>query len=171
MKLFGLKTKDEKILKHMEKVREVVSRGLEARQKAGIKVRQPLAKLTADIASLEAGYVELIKDELNVKEVVFTALGHGGEVSLDTAISPELKAEGQYRELVRAIQDLRKEFGLTPSDKIKLCLDTDQNGKDLVQKFEQDLKKSVITSQIEFKANNGEEIKVDNLSFKIEIKK
>ena len=170
LKLFGIKSKENKILKNMEAVREIVTRGLEARQKAGIKVRQPLAKLSTESHKLSAEYAELIKDELNVKEVVFDSLTEPG-VSLDTIITPELKLEGQYRELVRAIQDLRKTTGLTPSDKISLIIETDAVGQSLIQKFETDLKKSVIASSVEFKKNDGTEVKVDELSFKIEVKK
>lgn len=41
---------------------------------------------------------------------------------LDTTITPELKAEGGYRELVRTVQDLRKEKGLAPNDPISIVL-------------------------------------------------
>ena len=170
LKFFKFKTKKAKIVKDMEITREIVSRGLEARQKAGIKVRQPLAKLFTESHELSSDYVELIKDELNVKEVAFDSLTEPG-VTLDTVITPELKLEGQYRELVRAIQDLRKTTGLTPSDKISLVIEADSVGKNIVDKFETELKKSVIASSVEFKKNDGTEVKVDELSFKIEVKK
>ena len=158
------------MVKDREIRRKIFSRGREARKKAGNKARQPLAKLFTESHELSSDYVELIKDELNVKEVAFDSLTEPG-VTLDTVITPELKLEGQYRELVRAIQDLRKTTGLTPSDKISLIIETDAVGQSLIQKFETDLKKSVIASSVEFKKNDGTEVKVDELSFKIEVKK
>ncbi len=44
-------------------------------------------------------------------------------VNLDTEITPELAAEGLARDLVRALNDLRKETGLAISDRIALVLD------------------------------------------------
>jgi isoleucyl-tRNA synthetase len=171
-RLFGLlKSPDEKILKDMEAVRAIVTRGLEARQKAGIKVRQPLATLTADSTPLGAEYLELIKDELNVKQVVFAAINGEGQVSLDTHITLELKAEGDFRELVRAIQDLRKIKGFTPSDKVNLSVDTDQNGKTLVGKFDAEIKKAAGVVKIELKPNDGEHIDIDKTEFRIKISK
>jgi isoleucyl-tRNA synthetase len=171
-RLFGLiKSPEDKILKDMEITRGIVSRGLEARQKAGIKVRQPLSKLTSDSTPLGAEYLELIKDELNVKEVIFAALGKDGEVSLDTHITPELKDEGDFRELVRAIQDMRKIKGFTPSDKVSLFVDTDQNGKTLLQKFEAEIKKSAGVTKIELGPNDGEHIDISKTEFRIKISK
>ena len=40
------------------------------------------------------------------------------EIELDTEITKELKEEGLARELVRQIQQMRKEAGLVPQDKI-----------------------------------------------------
>lgn len=98
------------LLMNMEEVRRICSLALEARQKAGIKVRQPLQKLTADTRKLKADFLELIKDEVNVKEVV------DGEFALDTVITEELKTEGEARDALRAVQDLRKQAGLSPRD-------------------------------------------------------
>ena len=94
-----------------------------------------------------------------------------GEVELDAKITPELKQEGNYRELVRALQDMRKKMGFTPSDVIALNFETNDMGKALIGKFEADIKKTVLVSKIEFKANDGQEIKIDELVFKVKIDK
>ncbi len=112
---------DEKILEGMELVRQVVEKGHAARKEAGIKVRQPLAKLTINNLTMKQfsnDFVQLIKDELNVKDVEFVRGKGELEVSLDTKITPELKAEGEKRELIRQIQNLRKEAGCELNEEI-----------------------------------------------------
>jgi len=161
---------DEKIIEDMQKVREIVSRGLEARQEAGIKVRQPLSKIEIKNHKLSTEYSELIKDELNVKEISINPEIEN-DVLLDVELTGELKEEGSYRELVRAVQDMRKKAGLTPSNVISLTIETDNEGKKLIQKFKSEMKKTILASKIEFKENAGEEIKIDNFAFKVEMKK
>lgn len=156
------------VILNMAEVRKVVSLGLEARQKAGMKVRQPLAKIEVKDYKLGVAYSEVIKDELNVKEIVENT-NLETEVVLDVNITPELKEEGDYRDFVRGVQEMRKKTGLTPSDKISLSVETSEEGKKLIQKFEADLKKTVLAVSIEYAANEGEEIKVDTLIFKIKI--
>ena len=46
-------------------------------------------------------------------------------LALDVEITPELRAEGIAREVVRAVQDLRKNSGLAVEDRIELWLDAD----------------------------------------------
>ncbi|MEI6580724.1 MAG: class I tRNA ligase family protein [bacterium] len=166
--LFNEKFELENIIEEMEKVRKIVSLGLEARQKAGIKVRQPLSKIEVKDYKLSEEYTELIKDELNVKDLVEN-IDLENEVLLDIKITPELKEEGDYRELVRAIQDIRKKEGLTPSDTILLSLETNEEGKNLIQKFKEDIKKTVLAKDVNLKSNNGEEIKINDLMFKVSI--
>jgi isoleucyl-tRNA synthetase len=159
-----------KVLQNMEMTRNIVTLGLEARQKAGIKVRQPLGRLEIKNFALGEEYTELIKDEINVKEVVEDK-NIENEVVLDTEITEELKQEGDYRELVRAVQDMRKKMGLTPSDVVMLTVETNDAGKKLIQKFEPDMKKTVLVSEMDFKNTDGEEIKIGELVFKIKIEK
>ncbi|KKQ34198.1 MAG: Isoleucine-tRNA ligase, partial [Candidatus Nomurabacteria bacterium GW2011_GWB1_37_5] len=209
---FGVTEENNLLLEKMETVRKIVSLGLEARQKAGIKVRQPLASLKVSakggsasggksFLKLSSEYFDLIKDEVNVKEVEFTAgkrpdlkeapvlsksgaIGYKTQssevvvprsgleeavVELDTVITQELKEEGQYRELLRTIQDLRKNEGLQPNDKIGVTIDTDEIGKNLIQKFESDLKKTAGIINIDFTLNDGSEVVIDGLNFKIKI--
>ena len=49
-------------------------------------------------------------------------LPRGGFVVLDTAVTPELEAEGVARDLVRAVQQARKDAGLQVSDRIALSV-------------------------------------------------
>ena len=112
-----------KIIEEMEITRKIVSLGLEARQVAKIQVRQPLAKLEVKDYEFGNKYIELIKDELNVKEVIYN-MSISGEVALDIKITPELKAEGEYREFMRELQDTRKRLGLTSGDKMALSVET-----------------------------------------------
>lgn len=49
----------------------------------------------------------------------------GTQVMLDTRLTPELKAEGAARDVVRFVQDARKDAGLDVADKIELHLATD----------------------------------------------
>jgi isoleucyl-tRNA synthetase len=143
-----------KLLNDMEAVRVIASKGLEARMAAKINVRQPLAALRINndgslrqlTEADNAGLVELIKDEVNVKEVVFNAPIET-EVALDTAITPALKEEGDLRELLRKIQDLRKEKGLSVGDKASLVVPVEL--KLIVDKFGGEIKKATSLTSIE----------------------
>jgi isoleucyl-tRNA synthetase len=161
---------DSLVLKNMQTVRDICTNGNAERQKLGIPVRQPLAKLEVKDYKLSNEYIELIKEELNVKEIII-AKNIDENVLLYTQITPELKAEGDYRELVRALQVMRKKIGLTPSDIVSLTFETNDAGKKLIQKFEADMKKTVLVSEIRFKENKGEEIKIGELTFRVKIEK
>jgi len=121
---------DRALLENMKAVREIASLGLEARSKAKINVRQPLGMLKVkNVPSVAIGgekskggsaaFLDLIKEEVNVKEVVFDA-SISFKVELDTAITPLLKEEGELRDLMRAVQDRRKEQKLTIQDRPSL---------------------------------------------------
>jgi len=140
--------------------------GLQARQKTGIPVRQPLNELKVESLKLSSEYTEILKDELNIKEVKFVE-GEELKVELDTKITEELKQEGQYRELVRAIQDVRKKNGLNPNEIISLIVATDQKGQELINKFNSELMKAVNVKEIKIKENNGDEIKIGELVFNV----
>ncbi len=162
------------VMEEMESARSIVSMFLKERQVKNIPVRQPLSSVSVVIQkALPQAYIEIIKDELNVKTLNFKEDDVANAISVegDFNITAELKEEGSYRELVRGLQDMRKKLGLTPSDVVTLTFKTDQHGENLVNKFESDVKKTVQVSSIDFAENDGEEIKVDQLVFKVKIDK
>jgi isoleucyl-tRNA synthetase len=163
-----LSTEEEKVLSDMEEVRKIVSLGLEARSKSGNKVRQPLSSLKIK-TSLSDKYFGLIKDEVNVKEVILDNT-IANPIELDTNITSELKAEGQYRELSRGIQELRKQENLNPNDAVSLKIKTDEAGKNLVKKFEAEIKKTTLLKGIVFEnVEGGTLVKVDEINFELKI--
>jgi isoleucyl-tRNA synthetase len=65
---------DEQLLEEMALARQVSSLGLSARNTAGLKVRQPLARALAHAGgrrTLNPELVEIVRDELNVKAFEF----------------------------------------------------------------------------------------------------
>jgi isoleucyl-tRNA synthetase len=118
---------NELALERMAYVRDVINEGLSQRAAAGIKVRQPLAKVTVGgtaefFDSLGGEYFDIIKEELNVKDVVHDC--NGTDIVIDTLLTPELKREGMMREVVRNVQNARKQAGLEVDDHIHLSLST-----------------------------------------------
>jgi isoleucyl-tRNA synthetase len=105
---------NKKLSQGMERVRGIVALSLAERAKAGIKVRQPLQKLEVP-QKMDKKLLDLIKEEVNVKQIVF-----GKRLRLDTEITPELKEEGQLREIIRNIQEMRKKAELKPKDEISV---------------------------------------------------
>jgi len=197
---------DDELASAMDLVRAVCSTALGLRKARQLRVRLPLARLVVahpDAPSL-APYAELIRDEVNVKEVVLSAdpaslgtfelavnprvlgprigaqvqevikavkagnevrsgdsiiaagvqlepgeyevrlaaahpestsalPGNTGLVELDLSVTPALAAEGVSRDVVRHVQEARRQAGLAVSDRIKLTLGADGAVADAVR--------------------------------------
>jgi len=108
---------DETLSEEMTRARLVVTLGLKFRSDAKCKVRQPLQYVAG--FSIGEELQEMVKEELNVKEYRVKA-DPGTTVDLDTNITPELKLEGEAREIIRAIQEGRKKAGFNVDDRITL---------------------------------------------------
>jgi isoleucyl-tRNA synthetase len=84
----------------------------------------------ADDGTVTAGGLTLVDGEFTVDTVAGGTgddqatgmLPGGGFVVLDTRVTPELEAEGAARDLVRAVQQARKDAGLAVSDRISLSI-------------------------------------------------
>ncbi len=111
-------------------------------------MRQPLAKLSVR-ELVGAEYLDLIKDEVNVKSVVQDK-EIKGEVLLDHVITPELKEEGDMREFLRLVQDMRKEQGLNVGEIARLKVSTDDKTKALVEKNRALLLKVAQIKEVEY---------------------
>lgn len=110
---------DGKLNGEMARVRNIISEGLQLRAKNKIKVRQPLGKVTIKDEVSSGELLDIIKEELNVKEVVIDKKMET-EIALDTEITEELLLEGVAREIIRSIQEMRKEAGYEVDNRIMI---------------------------------------------------
>ena len=156
---------DTELIDQMAITRELVTQALEARTKAGIKVRQPLASVTIP-DSLEAAYHTIIAEEVNVK-----AVHSGATVVLDTTLTPELVAEGAVRELMRAVQGTRKEMQLQPDDAITLTISTDVAGHAALEQHLATLKRTVGAEEVSFQDTEGDTVTAGEYTFVYSIEK
>ncbi|MBV8460788.1 MAG: hypothetical protein JO009_07865 [Candidatus Eremiobacteraeota bacterium] len=76
------------------------------------------------------------------------AEGEGMLVALDTRIPRELLLEGIAREVVRAVQDARKQAGLNVSDRILLRLDADGDAAEAITQFSDYIKRETLAIQL-----------------------
>ncbi len=136
------------ITEEMEWVRRLASIVHQLRAEASIKVRQPLQRITIR-PSLSPELQEILRDEVNVKEIVVDST-QKDEVLLDTTITAELKNEGTLRELVRCINAARKQAGLTINDRVNLHLQTPSTTlKSVIERNREHLATSTLTNIID----------------------
>jgi isoleucyl-tRNA synthetase len=164
---------DKKLEEEMIIVKDIVETANAIRQENSVKLRWPLAALTLDKIKVSSDLEEIIKDMCNVKEVT-TKLGKDfktkelgkGSVGLDVTLTDDLKKEALYREVLRAIQAMRKKHGLTVDQEIELSLSTDE-----LKEWETDMKKQVGAKEVKYDLSDGESLKFEDKEIFIRIEK
>jgi isoleucyl-tRNA synthetase len=147
--------KDNSLLDHvlddeMSFVWKIIRGALNFRAKAGIKVRQPLQSISVKQFNVREELKEIILDEVNVKEIKIDENldipGVGDNyVSLNTEITEDLKLEGQAREIVRFIQEMRKVAGYDVENRISVSY---QGMEKVFGKFGKLIAKEVLANEI-----------------------
>ncbi|MBQ1949628.1 MAG: isoleucine--tRNA ligase [Treponema sp.] len=131
-------------------------------------------KLSIDV---DGAAVELSEEKLIIERLEKDGLKVLNEgtltVGLDSKITDELKKEGYVRDLVRGIQNLRKESGLNVTDRIKLSVSGDADLKAAFEMFADFVKGEVLASSAEFASSisNTTEVDADDKKWSISIEK
>jgi len=161
------KTKiNDKLNKDVELAMRISSLGRAVRAKAGIKVRQPLAKVMVKVESGEeiealSKLATEIKDEINVKEMEFSReelplnmpgynIASDGRyaVAISTELTPELAAEGISREIVRYLQVMRRAANFDVADYIVTYYQTEDSIKQVVTDFKDYIEQETLSREL-----------------------
>ncbi len=142
------------IEKYMAIARSIIESSRFAREEAKIKLRWPLNELAVDgddeVKQALETFNEIIKEQANVKKLTFgnskgveKEFGFG-KLYLDTEITQEIREEAMAREVMRAVQVLRKKNNFKVTDKISLNVSSkDSSIVDALQKFRKEIAEKV----------------------------
>lgn len=164
---------NQELLSAMAMVRKICEIGHSLRAQSGLKVRQPLEECIVIGNPMGSEMIELIKDELNVKQVLFKDQLPSGanweasdqqeiKIALNTELSEDLKNEGRLRELSRQINSCRKKASLTKNDQVKLYYQTENKPiQSLIEKNIDQLKESTASIEIIFSSSLPTELLIE----------
>lgn len=175
---------NELVLTEMKRTREIIEAGLAQRMQKNdteesIKVRQPLSCLNYGGQKLSDEFEEIIAEEVNVKNVAHIQEAElqdkapNSEIYLDKTITPELKKEGLAREVVRHIQNARKDAGFDVDDRIELQIVASGELKKAIEEHSASIATETLAkiSDIQLAASYSVVEKVDDLELEIKLKK
>ena len=173
------------VVDEMSVVRIIVNESLAKRAKEGIKIRQPLSKvkvyLDGEKANIEIDdeAKDIIKEEINVKEVEVEYSKKSNVkwailIDLDTVITQSLKVEGLMREIIRSIQNSRKEAGLIVDDRINLTIFTENKEfRDAIAEYKDTIMAETLALDLSDDIERGWKIesKIEGVSVTISLEK
>ena len=139
-------------------VRKVCELGNAQRKEKQIPIKQPLASIKIygqfffDIDNWES-LIQLIKEELNLEKVEFVK-GKELKIEFDTKITPRLEQKKQAREIIRSIQQARKQAECRLDQKIEVVLPS------YPQEFAEEIKQKTLADNL----IKGDQLKIKKLS-------
>jgi len=209
-------TKDKKVVKAVEKLKEIIKKQVNVKEvdvqeelsginlsvkpdfsqlgpDFGDKAPKIIAHLSIDSPETILSHIEkdgkytikvdgkkvnIVKEHLivqrEVPEPYVESNFKGGFVYLNREMDDKLEAEGFSREVMRRVQALRKKSGFEKSDKISLFIKTDEDLKEMLDKWEKTIKEKVNASTLKIselkparKLKNHSKEKVRNENFEL----
>ena len=150
------------------------------------RIKEEIAKMNQmDLANkVKAGKVQpiMIDDteiDLDASNLLVTMQGKEGfafagegeiGVVIETTITPELREEGDLREILSKVQNMRKDKGFEVLDRINLYIANNEMLEKLIKKYEQEIKHETLTDEVVYNAKrenytdtniNGEHVDID----------
>jgi isoleucyl-tRNA synthetase len=123
----------------------------------------------------EALTLELSEVEISSNDIPGWMVANNGSltVALDITITPELKMEGDAREFVNRIQNIRKDNGFELTDRIQVKVAANNGLKDSLAQFKTYICAEILADNLEIlpEIEGGTEIEVNDVSLKVIVSK
>lgn len=129
--------------------------------------------ITVDEEDIELTSESLLVTMQGLEGFAFAGEGEVGVV-LDTHITEELKEEGNLREILSKVQNMRKESGFEVADKINLYVSGNEMLENVIKKFEDTVKKETLTVDVIYNADreyNNSKINGEDFDIAVEVVK
>ena len=126
-----------------------------------------------DDKTIELG-VDDILFETELPENLVSADFDSGNVFINTEVTEEILSEAMSRELIRRVQDMRKDLDLDVEANIQVFVECDEGFKELIKPFFDFISNEVRAEKLSFEAQEGDytkEWKIEDENLKITIKK
>jgi len=137
---------DEQLIGAMAKVRLTCEKAHGQRKTAAIPVKQILATLTItgqdDYQNKYPQLPQIIEQEINVEKVVFTK-SDSETITLDLNLTDQLIAKGKVREIIRDIQQKRKETNCRLDERVDITY------PDWPEEFEDEIKRRALINNLD----------------------
>jgi len=129
-----------------------------------------IIQLSSGSVSIELGDVEIVAEDIPGWSVA----GKGTlTVALDITITEELKNEGDARELVNRIQNIRKESGFELTDRIIVQLELNERFRNGIMKYNDYICREILADEIDWlpQISGGNDIEVNEIALKVVVNK
>lgn len=126
-----------------------------------------------DGRSIELGADDVLF-ETELPENLVSADFDSGNVFINTEVTEEILSEAMSRELIRRVQDMRKDLDLDVEANIQVFVECDEGFKELVKPFFDFISNEVRAEKLSFEAQEGDytkDWKIEDENLKITIKK
>jgi isoleucyl-tRNA synthetase len=129
-----------------------------------------IIQLSSGSVSIELGDVEIVAEDIPGWSV---ASKGALTVALDITITEELKNEGDARELVNRIQNIRKESGFELTDRIIVQLELNERFRNGIMKYNDYICREILADEIDWlpQISGGNDIEVNDIALKVVVNK
>ncbi|MCQ2085987.1 MAG: isoleucine--tRNA ligase [archaeon] len=157
----------------MSVIRELAEIIASERAKVGSKLRWPLKQIYVigkDKGSIDAikMFEGVLRQQCNVKKIVYTIAENvpvektmcvysGGQIAIDFDITPDVEAEGHAREIIRRIQQMRKDMKFDVEQFVDVEISADENIVEACRTLMEFICKEVRAKDIKFPCEVGDD--------------
>ena len=162
----------------MSEVQELVEIIATERAKMGSKLRWPLKQVMICGGDSVRMFEDVLKQQGNVKDIAYITADrmprdkepcsfNGGQIVIDFDVTPEIEAEGYARELIRRIQQMRKDMKLDVERFVDIRVSADDYLAKLFDSWKDFISKEVRAESLEIASEaTGDEVKTWDITGK-----